>query len=96
MSKNNWKISNHYANIYKLFLFVASIFLLVSLFPREGTFKYEFRKGKYWMHDDLIAPFDFAITKSEEEITAEKAALLADVKPYFRMDIALACKNGTN
>ncbi|MFZ4413655.1 MAG: HD family phosphohydrolase [Bacteroidales bacterium] len=86
----SWKIRNHYANIYKIFLFVASIFLLVSLFPREGTFKYDFRKGKYWMHDDLIAPFDFAINKSEEEINAEKASLLANVKLYFKRDVALS------
>ncbi|NVN94818.1 MAG: HDIG domain-containing protein [Bacteroidetes bacterium] len=84
-----WKVRNQYANIYKIFLFVVSIFLLVWLFPREGTFKYEFRKGKYWMHEDLIAPFDFAITKSEEEMLAEKAALLKNVKPYFRIDILL-------
>jgi len=90
MSKKIWEIRNQYANIYKLFLFVASIFLLVTLFPREGTFKYDFRKGKYWMHDDLIAPFDFAITKSEEEMAVEKQGLLSNVKPYFRMDIALS------
>lgn len=90
MGKMSWKIRNHYANIYKIFLFVASIFLLVSLFPREGTFKYDFRKGKYWMHDDLIAPFDFAINKSEEEINAEKASLLANVKLYFKKDEALS------
>jgi putative nucleotidyltransferase with HDIG domain len=89
MGKKNWKISNHYAKIYRSFLFVASIFLLVSLFPREASFKYEFRKGKYWMHNDLIAPFDFAIIKAEEEMAAEKKALLANVKPYFRMDAAL-------
>ena len=90
MGKMSWKIRNHYANIYKIFLFVASIFLLVSLFPREGTFKYDFRKGKYWMHDDLIAPFDFAINKSEEEINAEKASLLANVKLYFKRDVTLS------
>ena len=89
MSKNFWKIRNKYASIYKLFLFLISIFLLVLLFPREGTFKYEFRKGKYWMHEDLIAPFDFAITKSEEEITSEKTDLLSNIKPYFRMDTVL-------
>ncbi len=89
MPKINWEIRNQYVKIYKLFLFIASIFLLVSIFPREGTFKYEFRKGKYWMHEDLIAPFDFAITKSEDEITEEKEELLKNVKPYFKMDITL-------
>jgi len=90
MSKNFWKIRNKYASIYKLFLFLTSIFLLVSIFPREGTFKYEFRKGKYWMHEDLIAPFDFAITKSDEELSSEKTVLLRNIKPYFRKDVVLS------
>ncbi|MCX6232053.1 MAG: HDIG domain-containing protein [Bacteroidetes bacterium] len=80
-------IRNQYAGVYKIFLLVISIILLVALFPREGTFKYDFQKGKYWKHDDLIAPFDFAINKSEEEITTEKAVLLNNTKPYFRIDL---------
>ena len=57
------------------------------IFPKEGTFKYEFHKGKFWMHDDLIAPFDFAINKSDEELAAEKDTTLKEIKPFFRKDI---------
>ncbi|MFZ4398494.1 MAG: HD family phosphohydrolase [Bacteroidales bacterium] len=89
MTNKSWKIRNHYALIYKVFLFVAGVFLLVSLFPREGTFKYEFRKGKYWMHEDLMSPFDFAISKSEDELSKEKSSLMNKVKPYFRIDMVL-------
>ena len=71
-------LRNQFANIYKILLFVIGIILLVMIFPKEGTFKYEFHKGKFWMHDDLIAPFDFAITKSEEELAAEKDTTLKE------------------
>ena len=77
-------LRNHYSEISKIFLFLISVVILVLVFPKEGKFKYEFTKGKPWMHEDLIAPFDFAILKSEEEIEKEKAELLKDQKPYFK------------
>ncbi len=77
-------IRNHYLEIYKGFLFLLTIILLVSSFPHKGKFKYEFQKGKLWMHKDLIAPFDFAILKSNEEIEKEKKVILKDHKPYFK------------
>ncbi len=80
-------LRNQFANIYKVILFVLGIIILVLLFPKEGTFKYEFHKGKFWMHDDLIAPFDFAINKSEEDLGAEKDTILKDTKPFFRKNI---------
>ncbi len=81
------KFRNQYANLYKLFLFGLSITLLLSLFPKEETFKFEFSKGKYWMNDDLFAPFDFAISKSEKDVEIEKDKLIRDFKPYFKIDL---------
>lgn len=81
------KFRNQYANLYKLFLFGLSITLLLSLFPKEEAFKFEFSKGKYWMNDDLFAPFDFAITKSDKEVEKEKDILTKNFKPYFKIDL---------
>lgn len=67
-------------------LFVISIVILVLIFPGEGKFKYEFSKGKPWMHEDLVAPFDFAILKSDQELAQEKDAVLSSLKPYYRFD----------
>ena len=50
--------------LYKVFLFVATTFLIVYLFPKSGTFRYSFEKGKPWQSENLYAPFDFAIQKS--------------------------------
>jgi len=79
-------LRNHYADISKGSLFILSIILLVFIFPKEGKFKYEFRKGKPWMHEDLIAPFDFAILKPEQELEEEKQFALKDLKLYFKKD----------
>jgi putative nucleotidyltransferase with HDIG domain len=42
------------------------------LFPRQAKFKYEFTKGKPWLHETIIAPFDFSILKSESDLDKEK------------------------
>ncbi len=70
----------------KVTLFLFSVVILMLIFPKEGRFKYEFTKGKPWMHEDLIAPFDFAILKSEEELEVERAEVIEGLRPYFRID----------
>lgn len=82
-------LRNHYNDITRIFLFLAALVFLVLILPKEGKFKYEFIKGKPWMHDDLIAPFDFAILKSPEEIKNEQNQVLGNLKPYFRFNNSL-------
>ncbi len=77
-------------------LFLLSIVLLVWIFPKEGKFKYEFQKGRPWMHDDLIAPFDFAILKSQEELEKEREEILKEHRPYFYYDSSLTEENMEN
>jgi putative nucleotidyltransferase with HDIG domain len=89
MKKILSNLRNHYADISKISLFVISVILLVMIFPKEGRFKYEFRKGKPWMHQDLIAPFDFAVLKSGEEIAEEEERALQQLKPYFTNDLEI-------
>jgi len=72
--------------VTRIMLFVISIIILVMIFPREGKFKYEFSKGKPWMHEDLIAPFDFAIMKSQADLEVEQATIVDALKPYFKFD----------
>ena len=79
-------IRNHYYMVNKVILFMAVLVILVSLFPREGKFKYEFQKGSPWLHEDLIAPFDFAILKPSGELAEQRAQALQELNPYFRFD----------
>ena len=73
-------------------LFALSVVALSAIFPKEGKFRYEFQKGKPWMHETLVAPFDFPIYKPDELIQAEKDSLLKQFLPYFRLDTALLAK----
>ncbi|HHN47389.1 MAG TPA: HDIG domain-containing protein [Bacteroidales bacterium] len=69
--------------IYRILLFLLAAAIIVGIFPKEGKFRYEFQRGKPWMHEDLIAPFDFPILKTDAELAQEREAVLAQVKPYF-------------
>jgi len=74
---------------YWAFIFLVTAVLLFLALPGEQRFKYEFQKGFLWRHENLVAPFDFAILKSSEEIQKEKDEILEGVLPYFELDTAI-------
>lgn len=83
-------LRDRHAGIYSILLMILSVWLIVLVFPQEGKFKYDFQKGKPWLHDDLIAPFDFAISKTDKEISEEQKSLLKNSNPYFRENTRIA------
>ncbi len=81
----NTLYKNHYL-FYKVILFVFTTFLIVYLFPKSGKFKYSFENGKPWQSENLYAPFDFAIKKSDAEINIEVEKIEAEAVQYFDID----------
>ena len=92
------KLLVNHSLIYKLFLYIATIILVVYLFPKSGQFKYEFQKGKPWEYENYYAPFDFTIQKTSEEIALEKEQITKLSKQFFKYDeqIAIQVKNEIN
>lgn len=88
MSFKNWW-SKSKQNIYLGMLFALSIVLVTYLMPREGKFRYEYQKGRPWMHDVLIAPMDFPVYKTEAELGRERDSALASFSPWFDYDTSL-------
>ncbi|WP_298238181.1 HDIG domain-containing metalloprotein [uncultured Algibacter sp.] len=80
------KFYRNHSLIYKGLLLVCTTFLIVYLFPKSGKFKYNFEKGKPWQSENLYAPFDFAIKKSDAEITKEKETISENALAYFNLD----------
>lgn len=78
----NW--TNNNKRYYIIFLFLVAAALTVYMMPIQGKFKYEYQKGTPWAHEDLIAPFDFAILKADLELKMERDSVLLKVKPYFQ------------
>ncbi len=72
------------------YLMVAATITLISLlYPNSVKFKYEFQKGQEWRYEDLYAPFDFPINKSEEEIQEGRKQMERDISPYYRLNPSL-------
>lgn len=74
---------NNTRAIYRGFLFALTVCLVVYFFPKEGKFQYEFQKGKPWLHENLIAPFDFAIQKSKEDVEQLRLEINEGSKLHF-------------
>ena len=64
-------------------LFIVITVTIVYLFPKGGQFPYNIQKGKPWQYENLYAPFDFAILKTEEDVSKEKEEIEANKKLYF-------------
>lgn len=71
---------------YWIFVFLITAALLFLILPGELKFRYEYQKGFPWSHENLVAPFDFAILKTPEEMAREKEERLETIIPYFSFD----------
>jgi putative nucleotidyltransferase with HDIG domain len=54
--------------------------------PGGSKFKYEFNQGEPWLHEDLNAPFDFPLYKSEAELQEERSRITKQSLNYFILD----------
>jgi putative nucleotidyltransferase with HDIG domain len=69
---------------------VVAVALVISLlYPNNVKFKYELQRGQIWKYDDLVAPFDFAIRKTTEELQADKALVMKEFWPYYVLNESL-------
>ena len=57
--------------------------LIVYLFPKTGSFQYEFVKGMPWRYETLYAPFDFPIYKTDNELAEEREKITKEHPPIF-------------
>jgi putative nucleotidyltransferase with HDIG domain len=70
--------------IYKALIFLTALIFIVYFFPKEGKFKYDFEKNKPWQYENLYAPFDFALRKTEAEVQSEKDSIKENLPVYIR------------
>ena len=83
------KLYQNHTIIYKVILFLITTVAIVYLFPKGGQFKYDFNNGQLWKYDNLYAPFDFAVQKSEAEVNIEKKQIDVNAKLYFNYDSSI-------
>jgi cyclic-di-AMP phosphodiesterase PgpH len=88
--QTNWFNSSRWHKAYLALVFIATLAALYFALPQEGRFRYEFQKGRPWMHETLIAPFNFAIMKPDKVINAERDSMLNALIPYFSFHDSVA------
>ena len=86
MKKLLTRLNKSYHLFYLTTVFIAGIGLIFLVFPGESRFRFEFQKGSPWRHETLIAPFNFAILKTDAEIKIENDSTLKTYVPYFTLD----------
>jgi putative nucleotidyltransferase with HDIG domain len=87
---NKW-YKNH-ALVYKILLFLGTTLFIVYLFPKTGKFRYSFEKEKPWQSENLYAPFNFAIKKSQNELDQEQLEIKNSNPVYFEVDNLMKTK----
>ncbi len=85
-------LSNYHEEIFKYGIILGSVLLIVAALPYDTQFNFEIHKGKPWPYESIIAPFDFAIYKSESELTQERIEAKKNIHPVFVMDTAIAAE----
>jgi len=86
MSKFYRKLKSYTKIFLQVSIFILAAIALYFILPGEPKFKYEYQKGFPWRHENLVAPFDFAILKTAKELDDEKIEQTNSVIPYFAKD----------
>tara|TARA_B100000700_G_C15055498_1_gene862607 strand:- start:2679 stop:4850 length:2172 start_codon:yes stop_codon:yes gene_type:complete len=81
-------VKHNQNQIIKYLLFIFTVSLIVNSFPGQPKFQYEidFVKGKPWMEQDIVAPFDFSILKTNNQIKKEQDIITTQTLPIFVFD----------
>ncbi len=83
MNKLLYLIRRNIRTILTIFFFFITSVVVVYLLPREGKFMYEYQRGGFWKHEDLTAPFNFPVYKSQRELARERDSVIQGFHPIF-------------
>lgn len=73
--------------LYKILVMLVTAVAIVVIFPhtRHGV-HYDYKVGAVWREADLVAPYDFAVLKSADEMQREEEAERQKAILYYRVD----------
>lgn len=69
------------------------IVLVIYFMPRNNVFNYTYSESAPWNYGQIIAPFNFPIYKSDEQLKREKDSIADNFEMYFSKDSAIAVKS---
>lgn len=74
----------HWLTLVSAIAAAVVLLLLCQPAPNKATFTYE--EGRPWIYNSIIAPFNIPISKTAEEVKAERDSALKSMRPYFNCD----------
>lgn len=73
--------------VYLLTIMAVTVALILVMFPNNFTkVEYDYAEGSFWRSDDLYAPFDYIVLRSEEEANLDAERIKAQSVHYFVAD----------
>ncbi len=69
---------------FKVGILFALVLITMAAFPRGEVYQYTVQVGDEWRQESLVAPFDYPLYKSAEELAEEREAVRRGSPPYFR------------
>lgn len=76
----------YYKPVYRVVAFILTGIVMVMSFPRLNMFTSEYEINRPWSGENVIAPFDFPIYKTSEELSLEHDSIRKSFFPYFTAD----------
>ena len=83
MPNNKTKRHRTIQYVFKISTIIIICGLIVLLLPKVERFKYSYQKGMPWKYETLIAPLDFPLHKSAEELAADIEKIKEEQAPIF-------------
>jgi len=81
--KNQYTFFSRNPLLFKYGMMIFCMVVITIFLPKHPRFRFEFEKGKVWMHDDLVSPYNLAILKTQAEIDQDRATVLQSINPIY-------------
>lgn len=80
-------IVTNLSSLYKISAIVVTAILILLMFPQEKqSTHYNYSVGSFWRGNDLYAPYDFAVLKSQSDQEREEAIAKSNTLLYYHID----------
>lgn len=86
-------LRNKHGLWFKLTVLLCGTLFIVWLLPSTNTVNLSYELSKPWDKEDLIAPFDFAVYKSDAEVSEEKKQIKQHAELYYVFNDSVFNKN---
>jgi len=80
-------IVSHLRIFYLVSVMALTVALILVMFPKQySNEQYDFTVGSFWRSENLYAPYDFTVLKSDDEAEKELSRIKAESILYFNCD----------